>query len=42
MRGMMEEESNQKWANMMKAIQMENQRLALEKKMREEDDNNWN
>jgi len=42
MRGMLEDESNQKRAAMMKAMQEENQRLALEKKMREERDKDWN
>ena len=42
MRGMLEEENNRKRADMMKAIQQENIRLALEKKQREEDDNDWN
>ncbi len=42
MRGMLEDESNNKRAQMMKAIQEENQRLALEKKMREEREREWN
>lgn len=42
MRGMLEDEMNDKRKNMMKAIQEENQRLALEKKMREERDKEWN
>lgn len=42
MRGMLEDEMNDKRKNMMKAIQEENQRLALEKKMREEREKNWN
>lgn len=42
MRGMLEDENNEKRKAMMKAIQEENQRLALEKKMREERDKDWN
>lgn len=42
MRGMLEDESNDKRKAMMKAMQEENQRLALEKKMREERDKDWN
>lgn len=42
MRGMLEDEMNDKRKNMMKAIQEENQRLALEKKMREEREKEWN
>lgn len=41
MRGMLEDQNNDKRAAMMKAMQEENQRLALEKKMREEDDKGW-
>ena len=36
MRGMLEDEMNQKRAQMMKEMQQENQRMALEKKMREQ------
>ena len=36
MRGMLEDEANNKRANMMKEMQEENKRLALQKKMREE------
>ena len=36
MRGMLEDEMNQKRAAMMKEMQQENQRMALEKKMREQ------
>ena len=42
MRGMLEDEAAAKRATMMKAIQEENKRLALEKKMREEEDKCWN
>ena len=41
MRGMLEDEASAKRAAMMKAMQEENKRLALEKKMREEDDKGW-
>ena len=36
MRGMLEDEMNSKRANMMKQMQEENKRMALEKKMRDE------
>lgn len=36
MRGMLEDEMNNKRANMMKEMQEENKRLALEKRQREE------
>lgn len=42
MRGMLEDENNEKRKAMMKAMQEENQRLALEKKMREEQEREWN
>ena len=42
MRGMLEDENNNRRAQMMKAIQEENQRLAFEKKQREEEDRDWN
>lgn len=42
MRGMLEDENNEKRKAMMKAMQEENQRLALEKKMREEREREWN
>lgn len=42
MRGMLEDENMEKRKAMMKAMQEENQRLALAKKLREERDKNWN
>ena len=42
MRGMLEDENNEKKKAMMKAMLEENQRLALEKKMREEREREWN
>ena len=39
---MLEDENNEKRKAMMKAMQEENQRLALEKKMREEQEREWN
>ena len=41
MRGMLEDESMQKRKAMMDAIKEENRRLALEKKMREENEKEW-
>lgn len=41
MRGMLEDENSKKRADMMKAIQDENKRLAAEKQQREEDDLTW-
>ena len=41
MRGMLEDEGNEKRRAMMQAIKDENKSLALEKKMREDREKNW-
>lgn len=41
MRGMLEDEASEKRRQMMQSIKDENKRLALEKRMREERDKDW-